>query len=86
MKMNGPAGRLANRAGSPYNGVVATLTLEYWREGRWYCGRLKEVPGVISQGRTFKSLQNNIRDAYRLMMSVTPKLDWPAKKRPIRVD
>jgi len=33
-----------------------------------YVGRIKEVPGVFSQGKTVKELQANIRDAYRLMM------------------
>ena len=31
-------------------------------------GRLKEAPGVFSQGATLQELEDNIRDAYRLMM------------------
>jgi predicted RNase H-like HicB family nuclease len=42
--------------------------LEYWRDDGWYVGRLKEVPGVFSQGETLEDLESNIRDAYRLMM------------------
>ena len=42
--------------------------LEFWVEDDWYIGRLKEVPGVFSQGETFEELTENIRDAYRLMM------------------
>jgi predicted RNase H-like HicB family nuclease len=33
----------------------------------WYVGRLKEVPGVISQGETLAELEVNIRDAYQLV-------------------
>jgi predicted RNase H-like HicB family nuclease len=44
------------------------FTLEYWRDDGWYVGRLREVPGVFSQGETLESLEVNIRDAYRLMM------------------
>jgi predicted RNase H-like HicB family nuclease len=44
------------------------LTLEYWKDGEWYVGQLREVPGVISQGATLKELEENIQDAYRLMM------------------
>jgi len=33
----------------------------------WYVGRLKEVPGVFSQGESLEELEENIRDAYRLM-------------------
>ena len=43
------------------------FTLEYWIEDNWYVGRLKEVPGVFSQGKTLQELEENIRDAYFLM-------------------
>lgn len=43
------------------------FTLEYWRDDRWYVGRLQEVPGVFSQGETLKDLEANIREAYELM-------------------
>jgi predicted RNase H-like HicB family nuclease len=33
-----------------------------------YVGRPKEVPGVFSQGETLAELEENIRDAYHLMM------------------
>lgn len=45
-----------------------TFVLEYWREGNWYVGRLKGVPGVFSQGATVEELEENIRDAYRMMI------------------
>ena len=43
------------------------FTLEYWPDGDGLVGRLKEYPGVLSQGDTLDELQENIRDAYRLM-------------------
>jgi len=43
------------------------FTLEYWRDDGWYVGRLKEVPGVFSQGETLAELEDNIRDAYALV-------------------
>ena len=43
-------------------------TLQYWLDDDWYCGRLLEVPGVISQAPTLEELKENIRDAYQLMM------------------
>jgi predicted RNase H-like HicB family nuclease len=42
--------------------------LEYWQDDGWYVGRLKGVPGVFSQGETLEALEENIRDAYSLMM------------------
>ncbi len=42
--------------------------LEYWRDGKWFVGRLPQVPGVFSQGATLEELEENIRDAYQLML------------------
>lgn len=42
--------------------------LEYWKDGDWYVGRLPQVPGVFSQGVTLGELEDNIRDAYRMML------------------
>ena len=42
--------------------------MEYWKDGKWYVGRLPQVPGVFSQGATLDELEQNIRDAYRLML------------------
>jgi predicted RNase H-like HicB family nuclease len=48
--------------------MVKYFTLEYWLDKGWYVGRLKEVPGVFSQGASLEELEENIRDAYQLMM------------------
>jgi predicted RNase H-like HicB family nuclease len=46
---------------------MATFTLEYWMDEDWYVGRLKEMPGVFSQGETLADLKENLRDAYHLL-------------------
>ena len=51
--------------------MVRNVTLEHWLDDGWYVGRLKEVSGVFSQSETLETLQNNIRDAYHLMMEET---------------
>jgi predicted RNase H-like HicB family nuclease len=48
--------------------MTRLFTLEYWIDDNWYVGRLKEVPGVFSQGETLGELEINIRDAYKLVM------------------
>ena len=48
--------------------MVRYFTLEYWCDDDWYVGRLKEVPGVFSQGETLQELEENIEEAYRLMV------------------
>lgn len=51
---------------------MRSFTLEYWIDDEWFVGRLKEVPGVFSQGATLPELENNIRDAYRLLRKDEP--------------
>jgi predicted RNase H-like HicB family nuclease len=45
------------------------FTMEYWLDDNWYVGRIKEVPGVFSQGETLTELERNIVDAYRMVIS-----------------
>jgi predicted RNase H-like HicB family nuclease len=44
------------------------FTLNYWQDGGWCVGKLKELPGVFSQGETLEKLEVNIADAYQLVM------------------
>ena len=52
-----------------YHRAMLRCTLEYWIDDGWHVGRLREVPGIFSQGETLDELIENIRDAYRLMTS-----------------
>jgi predicted RNase H-like HicB family nuclease len=63
--------------------------LEYWQDGGWFVGRLPQVPGVFSQGATLEELEENILDAYRMMIeeesegpkgitAVTKEIEVPA--------
>lgn len=62
------------------------LTLEYWFDDGWYVGRLKEVPGVFSQGETLDELDENIRDAYDLILKDEPVLEYEGiQKKEIEV-
>jgi predicted RNase H-like HicB family nuclease len=64
------------------------FTLEYWQDEGWYVGRLKEVPGVFSQGETLAELEDNVRDAYDLVLSDAMPSPAPpgAESRPIEVE
>lgn len=57
--------------------MSANVTPEYWRDGEWYVGRLREIPGIFSQGKTLPELEANIRDAYRLMVEEQPAVGHP---------
>lgn len=45
------------------------FTLEYWKDEGWYVGKLREVPGVFSQGKTLEELEKNIQEVFSLMMA-----------------
>ena len=57
------------------------FTLEYWQDDGWFVGRLKEVPGVFSQGETLDELERNIEDAYQLVMASGPMDPPPASAK-----
>ena len=63
-----------------------TFVLEYWQDDQWYVGRLKGVPGVFSQGKTLKELEENIQDAYRLMIDEEESAPVGAQTKPVVVD
>ena len=65
--------------------MLKDFTLEYWTDDGWLVGRLKEVPGVFSQGETMVELEENIRDAYRLMMEDQEPPAVNAETREIRI-
>ncbi len=54
--------------------MTRSYTLEYWQDGDWYVGKVKELPGVFSQGRTIEELTENIQDAC-VMMAVPTTVD-----------
>jgi predicted RNase H-like HicB family nuclease len=51
----------------------------------WYVGRLREVPGVFSQGETLEELEENIREAYRLMLREQPSVRRRARSKAIAI-
>ena len=65
------------------------FTLEYWIDDEWYVGKLKEVPGVFSQGTTLQELEENIQDAYRMIISeqeeYEPSLEIKRKELSLQV-
>ena len=47
---------------------MAAFTLDYWTDDGWYVGKLREVPGIFSQGRTLEELKLNVKDALELVL------------------
>ena len=44
------------------------MTMIYWKGEKFWLGKLKEHPEIMTQGRTLKELEENIKDAYRMMV------------------
>jgi len=47
--------------------MIKNFTLDYWIDDGWYVGKLREVPGVFSQGETFEELKLNIKNVFTLI-------------------
>jgi len=45
-----------------------SLTLIYWKGDKFWLGKLREYPEIMTQGETLEELEENIRDAYQLMV------------------
>jgi len=43
------------------------MTMVYWKGQKYWVGKLLEHPEIMTQGRTLKELEENIKDAYLLM-------------------
>jgi len=68
--------------------MLRHFTLEYWVDEGWYVGRLKEVPGVFSQGESLEELEENIREAYQMIMEeeeIVPKTGVKTKDLGVEV-
>lgn len=44
------------------------LTIVYWKADRFWLGKLLEHPEIMTQGETVDELEDNLREAYRLMV------------------
>lgn len=55
------------------------LTLLYWKSNQFWLGKLLEYPEIMTQGETLEELEENIRDAYHLMVLEDVPADHQAK-------
>jgi hypothetical protein len=48
--------------------VSTHLTMVYWKGEKFWLGKLLEHPEIMSQGETVEELEENLKDAYRLIV------------------
>jgi predicted RNase H-like HicB family nuclease len=44
------------------------IKMVYWKSERFWLGKILEHPEIMSQGETLEELEENLKDAYRLML------------------
>jgi predicted RNase H-like HicB family nuclease len=44
------------------------MTMIYWKGEKFWLGKLKEHPEIMTQGRTLKELEEKLKDAYEMMV------------------
>jgi predicted RNase H-like HicB family nuclease len=47
-----------------------TIVVEEEPEGRGFSGQCKELPTAISQGKTLKELEENVKDTIQLVLNI----------------
>ena len=43
------------------------LRMLYWKGEKYWVGKLLEYPDIMTQGKTLKELEENMKEAYMLM-------------------
>ena len=46
---------------------MTKMTLIYWKEEKFWLGKILEHPEIMTQGETLEELEENVKDAYLLM-------------------
>jgi len=48
--------------------MKTTLTMIYWKGDRFWLGKLLEHPEIMTQADTLEDFEENLKDAYQLMV------------------
>lgn len=59
---------------------MTKMTMIYWKEDDFWLGKLGEHPEIMTQGTTLEELEENLRDAYRLMLMEDVPEDYEIKE------
>jgi len=47
--------------------MTTKMQMIYWKSDKFWVGKLLEHPEIMTQGKTLKELEVNMKDAYMLM-------------------
>lgn len=55
------------------------LTMIYWKSDKFWLGKIREYPEIMTQGETLEELEENLRDAYRELVLEDVPADYQCK-------
>ena len=58
--------------------MTQKLTMVYWKGDQFWLGKVLEHPEIMTQGETIEELEENLKDAFRLMAFL---IEAPTEKR-----
>ena len=56
------------------------IKIVYWRGEKFWLGKILEHPEIMSQGETVEELEENLKDAYKLMLMDDVPSDYQLKE------
>ena len=56
------------------------LTMVYWKGEKYWLGKLREHPEIVTQGETLDELEQNLKDAYLTMAMEDVPPDYKTKE------
>jgi predicted RNase H-like HicB family nuclease len=56
------------------------IKMVYWKGEKFWLGKILEHPEIMSQGKTIEELEENLKDAYKLMLMDDVPSDYQLKE------
>lgn len=56
------------------------IKIVYWKGEKFWLGKILEHPEIMSQGETVEELEENLKDAYKLMLMEDVPSDYQLKE------
>ena len=60
------------------------IKMVYWKGEKFWLGKILEHPEIMSQGETIEELEENLKDAYKLMLMDDVPSDYQLKEISVR--
>ena len=60
--------------------MYTKIKMVYWKGEKFWLGKILEHPEIMSQGETVEELEENLKDAYKLMLMDDVPSDYQLKE------